>query len=132
MKRRTFLAMGVLVLGTGCVGLGSGFSGSFPVDGTLPLQQGGEGLDGSSLGTGVNRRRSLERHLAIHRRFLERARKRRLERQARSRRRRPRGSGSTAKRSDLGSPPLEPHRQRRCVPGFLANPPSHPLPFRKT
>ena len=88
MKRRTFLAMGISVLGTGCVGFGSGFSGSFPVDGTLPLQQGGEGLDGSGLGTGENHGRFMERHLAIHNRFLERARKRRLERQARSRRRR--------------------------------------------
>ena len=81
LKRRAFLALGILVLTAGCVGFGGGLS-NYRGDGEI-----GRSTDGH-LAVHKGHRSLHERHRMIHQKFLERTRERRLDRQKRARKRR--------------------------------------------
>jgi len=87
MNRRVFLAATIPTLLTACAGLHGGLPAPGP-GGIRADSPGGDASSRSRLGSDDFLRRATERHLEIHRRFLEWSRQLRLEREARARRRR--------------------------------------------
>ena len=94
MNRRAFLPMAIPAAVTGCMGLSGGPVARLAAEGGQVDPTSGGSRDGSSSTVGGFHRRAHERHMAIHRRFMERARdrreaaKKRRDRRDRARRRR--------------------------------------------